>query len=195
MKTRIALIGGSFDPPHTGHVIMIKNLLLSGLADEVWISPTGVRQSKKTTANPLQRFVMTELMVNTEFGAEMPIFVLDYRTLRNDSYPTIELLEFLEDKYTDREFYLVIGSDLIDKLEGWHRGEELIQKKKFIVVPRTELEIQAELPYNFTILGHELRVVGYSSTKVRKKIKTSEDLEQLIPPTVRAYITRYALYK
>jgi len=195
MENRIALIGGSFDPPHTGHVIMIKNLLASGLVDEVLISPTGVRQSKKTTASPLQRFVMTELMVNTEFEAGIPIHVLDYRIMRNDSYPTIELLEFLEDKYTGREFYLVIGSDLIDKIEGWHRGQELIQKGKFIVVPRTELEIQAKLPYNFTVLGHEQRVVGYSSTKVREKIKTGEDFEQLMSPTVRAYITRYALYK
>jgi len=197
MKRRIAVLGGSFDPPRNGHIEVIKSLLeVKDLIDEVWISPTGVRKSKKTVASPLQRFAMIELAINVSFDSKSLVKILDVRTASKNSYPTIVLLENLESWYPQDDFYLAVGSDNAQEIENcWYRGRELVQTKKIIVIPRTETELVDNLPTNFIVLDKQFSVGGSSSTEMRQKIKTGEDISHLVPHIIMAYIQRYGLYR
>lgn len=192
---RVALYGGSFDPPHNGHLEVVRTLLRVNWIDEVWIAPTGIRRSKATTATPLQRFTMVELAVNTQFAANVPIRVLSHRTLHQAPYPTATLFKFLLERCHEVKFHIAAGPDVANKVkQEWFEGSWLVNEASFVVVPGRGEVNTSSLPSKFLVLDEGFAVDITSSTEIRRKIQEGEDVSSLVPPTVITFIQRYNLY-
>jgi len=194
---KIAIYGGSFDPPHYGHVMTIAAVLNSGLVDQVWLVPTGIHSDKDSVASSEERKAMVSIMLATMFGSREKVFLTDLQA--NDLSrisTTIDLLEMLQKEHPKHRFYPVIGSDLVPDLSKWHRAKELLQSTKFLVMPRPGFELKGRQPsYIKSITSASLALTNISSSMVRSMIKKRKSIEGIVPPAVISHLIRNKLYR
>ena len=204
---RIAVFGGSFDPPTTGHLRVACEIINLRAADEVWLVPCGVRPDKPSLRTAyMHRLTMCHLAVSA-LGAHYPIRVCDVEMLEPCALATFHVMERLKQLYPDRHISFLIGADLISSLKQWgapgvpDAGERLWRECSFLVMPRPGYELPADLPANFTPLqgtsaGAEVITDNSSSSEVRKRLAHgSHDLvEGLLAPAVLSHVVRYGLY-
>ncbi len=194
---KIALYGGSFDPPHLGHVMTIAAVLNSGMVDEVWLVPTGKHRDKNHQASPDHRKEMISIVLATMFGSKVPVYL---KTLQIDkpwiTSTTLDLLERMNVEHPDHEFNFVVGSDLVKDIPSWANAEKLTKQTKFLVVQRLQQEISDdELPeYAFKVPTKGIALTNISSSLVRGMIQNKQSLEGVVPPAVISHIIRNDLY-
>lgn len=180
----VAIFGGSFNPPHIGHVLAISFVLATEEVDEVRVVPCYRHAFGKNLAPFEDRFAMCELAlgwlpkttisrVEEELGGES-------RSLR-----TVEHLVRAEPGH---RFRFVIGADVLAERERWHGFDAIGERAPFIVLGRTGVSVEgaprAVLP-------------EVSSTEIREAIRRSSrrDLEVLVPRAVLSYIGAHELYR
>ena len=129
--------------------------LRTELADEVWIVPCGERPDKPSLKTPyLHRLIMCHLAVNTAFGSRFPIFVCDEEMHERAALSSIVLMRKLKRKHPEKEFWFVVGADLIESLPSWNlpgepmSGQNFYETQKFLVLARPGYELP-EVPSNF----------------------------------------------
>lgn len=167
---RIGIFGGSFDPPHEGHLNLIKQVMLSKVVDEIWLMPTFISPWKNEAASAEDRSAMCELLTkDLPLGWQVKVSDLEIKR-RGKSY-TIDTVRGLKKKF-NHQFYWLIGSDLVKDLPKWHKAEELYREIEFLVFPRTKI----------------------SSTKIREKIKKGQPLNGLVPKNIEQYIKKHKPY-
>ena len=195
-KMRIALFGGSFDPPHFGHVMTITAALNSGECDQVWLVPSGVHRDKQTHATPEDRKAMIAIMLATMFGSRVPIQMLPLQIEEKERISTsFDLVAALKGRHPDYSFQLVIGSDLVKDVPQWHRAQELQRIVSFLVMPRPGYDVAGKLPAGMKLLSSPgLALTNISSSMVREMIRSGKSLEGIIPPAVISHIIRHNLY-
>jgi len=137
MKT-IALFGGSFDPPHTGHIAIVKALMRLDYIDKVVVMPTYLNpfKSKSVAGATLRLKWLKEI-----FKEDNKVIVDDFEVNQNRPIVTIETVLHLLTLY--KKIYLVIGADNLASLRRWHRYDELKEIVTFIVATRDEIEIDS----------------------------------------------------
>ncbi len=196
MKKKIALFGGSFDPPHYGHIFAVAMVLNSKLVDEVWLVPSGKRDDKKLHTPAHHRRVMMEIMISTNFGSRIPVFIEDYDLKQERHLPTIELVQVMKKTHPNYDFLVIIGADLATDVKSkWVKGDELIKTVNFLIIPRLGVKLPKTLPSTFKVLPIEQSVcTNLSSSMVRQIIKQGKNIEAFVPSAVIAYFLRYKLY-
>ena len=111
---RVALYGGSFDPPHLGHVITITAVLNAKVVDEIWLVPTGLHRDKAHQASPDDRKAMIAIMLATMFGSRVPVHFDAMQISRPwQTSTTAELVGEMERRHPGCAFSFIVGSDLI----------------------------------------------------------------------------------
>lgn len=192
---RIALFGGSFDPPHLGHTAAINAILNSGLVDEVWLVPAGRNAAKPLYASAEQRKIMVTGMLNSVFANEPRISIKGYQLNTPEVATTVDLFERLEEKHPDKEFFFVIGSDLVGDIPGWQRADELM-RRSFLVVPRLGHNLPGDnLPAYATLLPPENMVMtDISSSRVRELKRRGMSIAGVVPQSVADFIDNCGLY-
>lgn len=196
MPKRIAVFGGSFNPPGLHH----RNLAaeLARHFDEVVIVPCGPRPDKPTNndVDPIHRAIMNDIAFRGLDRVRLELFDLEHSTFTK----THELDEMFS---PEGEVWHVVGSDLVrGGGDGasfvhnvWENGGELWNTLKFAVVPRRGFEhADADLPPNSTVVPVESDIDG-SSFAVRDKAFHREKLDGLVTPEVASYVDRYRLYR
>ena len=158
----IALFGGSFDPPHIGHIAIVEGLEKLAYIDKIIIMPTFLNPFKsKSHASAELRFEWLEKI----FKDSKNIEISKYEVNQNKKVPTIESVNYLLTQY--KKVYLVIGADNLKSLRSWTNFEELNTKVEFIIASRDNIEIDK----SFTILKVVQEV---SSTALRQNIQKSK---------------------
>ncbi len=161
MKT-IALFGGSFDPPHIGHMAIVEALDKLKYIDEVIIMPTYLNPFKSSFSAPAElRFEWLEDI----FREYENIQINRYEVSQNRAVPTLESVEYLLKRY--EKIYLVIGADNLASLELWNNYEKLKAKVTFLVASRDNIIIDE----HFIQLKVDENI---SSTELREKIDSSK---------------------
>lgn len=190
----IAILGGSFDPPHNGHLAIakqIKNLLP---IDEVWFVPCFAHAFEKKLSSPHHRFIMTKLLENAG------IKVSDIEINRKNISLTIETLDFLQKNYPNHTFSWIIGDDQVKDFHKWDEWERIITDYKLIIVPRSlkKLELSDYFPNKrniITISPLHWQISPVSSTLIRQRVKQGVSITNLVPKNVEAYIIVHELYR
>ena len=205
MRKKIMVMGSMCDPPHLGHVEIVKTIQRIG-ANEVRFVISGSRQDKIEKVGTEHRIRMSIINFRRELMEEnqYPKFNLDFENAEGKNIPTIIYLENLQKKFGDSEIFFVTGIDVLvpeEKLDGkcavesfWFRGKELMENWSWIVFPRRGYLHPAtiELPNNFRCINKYHPKI--SSSEIRDKISNGEPFEHLVVPKVAKYIKTQNLY-
>jgi nicotinate-nucleotide adenylyltransferase len=194
-----ALFGGSFDPIHLGHMFVVNQLLNAKDVDEIWIVPTGDRPDKPNAMPIDVRLEMARLAI-AEYFADVPrIWVKDIH--REDvlgGVGTIDLVRYCRREIPEREFGVVIGSELVQDLKNWKKADELRTDVFFLVVARALLPVPHDL-----LRGYRYRVIqptypvgaSLSSSMIREMLSDGAVVQGLLPSRVAKKIDELGLYR
>ncbi len=193
---RIALLGGSFDPPTRGHGATARTILQSGLVDELWFVPAGDdRYDRPVVATADDRRVMVEGFITDEFPGDKRV-KLEPAQLegRLPGSATIDLVDYLKLQEPGHTFFFVIGADNIGKITGWKEYDRLSRTVRFLAVPRLGDSIPLVIPPVVTVIdGGEHS--SASSSEVRRLLAAGESADRLLTPHVSKYIAEKSLYR
>ncbi|QGH35036.1 nicotinate-nucleotide adenylyltransferase [Gracilibacillus salitolerans] len=184
---RIGLFGGTFDPPHYGHLLMAEQAYQQLALDEVWFIPSYQPPHKaeaKTTAK--DRVEMTRAAVH-----DHPAFHVDTIEVEREgkSY-TLNTIQTLREQYPAYQFYFIIGGDMVEYLPKWHRIEDLIASITFVGVDRPGSSMETPYPVEKV----EMPLISISSTMIRGRISEGQSIRYLTTPEVIAIINKFELY-
>lgn len=132
----IALFGGSFDPPHIGHVAIVDALQKLEFIDEIIVMPTFLNPFKNLSHAPAE---LRLRWLEKIFSSQKNVKIDDYEVKQKRQVPSIESVQHLLKKY--KKIYLVLGADNIANLAKWKNYEELSKLVTFIVAPRDNIKI------------------------------------------------------
>ncbi|WP_345986073.1 nicotinate (nicotinamide) nucleotide adenylyltransferase [Sulfurimonas sp. HSL-1656] len=170
----IAIFGGSFDPPHAGHVAVVSRILDTLPIETLYIVPAYVNPFKSGThAPPELRLQWLERM----FASNKRVRVSAFEIEQGRPVPSVETVRHF--KEVDPDIYLVIGADNLDALTKWHEFDALDRMVTWVVASRKG----SEVPSRYLRLDVD---VDISSTELRSLQKT-----HLIPDGVRKEIENY----
>lgn len=180
MKT--AVFGGKFDPPHLSHQLTIFLLLEKFKMDEVWIIPSGGHPFGNVMSPFEKRFEMCKLMIKP-WETENRVFVRDDEDkIKEKPIYTVNLLNYLKEHYPEREFHLAIGEDNYNLKDKWKDFDLIERDFSPIVIGRgTDFSNYFPLP-------------AVSSSFIREKIVSGEDVSYLLPPDVMEFVKKECLY-
>ena len=178
--TTIGVFGGSFDPPHAGHVLFVAYALAVAPIDRVLVVPTFRHPFGKPMAPFEDRVAMAELA----FAAMRDVSVSRIEEeLGGESY-TIRTIEALRTQTPDASLRLLIGADVLASTPRWREFDRIASMAPPFVVGRSgagPLEDAPELP-------------AISSSTVRARYAAGEPVDRLVPRSVDAYVRAHRLY-
>ncbi|GKV68018.1 putative nicotinate-nucleotide adenylyltransferase [Sporosarcina sp. NCCP-2716] len=185
---KIGILGGTFNPPHIGHLIMADEVCDALGLDEVRLMPTAIPPHKllADTASPRQRLEMTALAVQ----GNSRLTVCDEEVASGGVSYTVITMGRLMEKEPDAEFHFIIGGDMIDSLHTWRGIDRLLTMVRFVGVRRPGTAGHTELPINYV----EVPLIDVSSTMLRNRYRSQRTTGYLIPPSVDRYIRKERLY-
>ncbi|NYF24953.1 nicotinate-nucleotide adenylyltransferase [Sporosarcina sp. JAI121] len=185
---RIGILGGTFNPPHIGHLIVANEVKLALGLDEVRLMPTAVPPHKSAPgdASTAQRLRMAGLAVKNVDGLTLSAFEVE----RGGVSYTFDTMKQLTEIEPDVDFHFIIGGDMIDMLPKWYRIEELVTLIKFVGVRRPGAVGTTDLP----IIMVDVPQIELSSTVIRNRFSKNGTVQLLIPPDVEEFIREEGLY-
>jgi len=196
----IGIFGGTFNPPHCGHLAAARAAIGALQLDRLYVVPTGEPPHKPMPEggpNSEDRYRLAQLL----FAGEERIRVLDLEIRRAGPSYTVDTVEALRTQHPDADFYLLLGTDMFLSIEQWHRPEELVALATPAVFARGQgqrEEIATHIRRLTDVYGIEpVRInhdiLALSSTDVRKALQLRQGVE-LIGETVYREIIRRGHY-
>lgn len=156
MNQKIALYGGSFDPPHLGHIAVVEKALDALDIDELYIIPAFQNPFKNETHASA---VLRLKWLKTLFKGMQKVKICDYETGQKQAITSFETVNYFKKSY--EKIYFIIGADNLKSLKTWNNFKELNKLVTWVVASRDQLEI----PKNFIQLNVDVAV---SSSEIRE---------------------------
>jgi nicotinate-nucleotide adenylyltransferase len=185
---KIGILGGSFDPPHFGHLLLARQTReIIGL-DEVWLMPYFAHSWDPTLSKVEDRLAMAR------FIEEPGIMVSEEETGKQEKNYTIDTVHRLKARH-QHKFFWIVGSDILGEFERWKDHEALSREVPFLVFPRNGYPTSSTLPPGFQLIDSpDIITSNISSTIVRKRLQKAHSVVGLVPESVLAYIRKHKLY-
>lgn len=192
MTVRVALFGGSFNPPHAAHQLVALYVLETQPVDELWFVPTFMHPFGKALADFAHRVAMCELAA-AALGPRARVSRAEEELARRPGFVASRTLDLVEHLAApERELRLVIGSDILGETQKWHRWSDVVARAPLIVVGRSG----HPLPDGSIETGVAMPEI--SATRVRELLAThgpgAPELAGLLPRQVLRYIATHHLY-
>lgn len=193
MADRIGVFGGTFDPPHVGHLVVAVNVrhalaldrLLLVVANDPW-----QKSGSRAVSSAADRLAMVEAAVGDVEGLEASALEIE----RGGTSYTADTLAALRAETPDRELFLVLGSDAAHGLPSWERAEEVRAVAKIVVVTRPGSE-EGEPPPGWRWQRVEVPRLEVSSTDLRERFVDGRPLDYLLTEPVIECIASRRLYR
>ena len=190
MKT--GLFFGSFNPVHTGHMIIANFMATQSDLHEIWmvVSPQNPFKTKKSLAKDHDRLHLVHLAIgdnphlkasNIEFNLPKPSY-------------TIDTLTYLKEKFPKKEFALIMGGDNLGNFHKWKNYEQILESHEIYVYKRPQYEL-GDLADHPKINIMEAPLMQISASYIRRCIQENHSIQYLVPDTVFEYINNNALYR
>ncbi|WP_371068717.1 nicotinate-nucleotide adenylyltransferase [Sediminibacillus sp. JSM 1682029] len=184
---RIGLLGGTFDPPHLGHLLIAEEVYHALQLDEVWFIPSNLpphKQHSGTNASVRLEMVESAIEDNPHFRVE-PI-----ELEREGKSYTIDTIRLLREREPDTDFYFIIGADMVEYLPKWHQIQELADMVHFVGVKRSDYRLDTVYP----VMEVEIPGIDVSSTLIRDRTSSNHSVKYLVPDKVINKIKEHRLY-
>jgi nicotinate-nucleotide adenylyltransferase len=208
----VAILGGSFNPPHLCHIFITHYVLATAEVDQLWLLPCYKHAFGKILAPFHHRLAMCAL-AKTSFQKDL-VKVLPLEQERHGTSWTIDTVRYVKQKYPNIDFTWIIGSDVLDELDQWKEFDQLQHLIAFLVVPRADYRrgIIAQqdrvshlweespglqrLQEQCEALEHQgIRFPNISSSLVRERVKHHHSIHHLVSHRVEEYIYSHNLYR
>lgn len=189
-RKKIGLFGGSFDPVHTGHLMVASFIAQNSELDEVWLNLSPCNPLKKEPRESSDDDRLEMLRLATAGVPFLNVCSVEL-TMPYPSY-TISTLRLLKEMYPDCDFKLIIGSDNWNLFGRWKDSDAIINDFGVIVYPRPGYPVDYQ-PEGVSIIDAPL--VELSSTFIRKNVKEGKDMNFFLPQAVYQYIHERNLYR
>lgn len=188
MKRKVGILGGTFDPPHLGHLIIANEVLDQLGLDEVMFMPNHEPPHKERNSGTTghDRLTMLKLAIEGHPSFSIESFELNQQ---GRSY-TYDTMKKLTEKNPDNEYYFIIGADMVEYLPHWYNIEELIKLVQFVGANRPNHRL--ETPYPVTMV--EVPMIEISSSMIRSRVQRGNTIRYLLPDPVSRYIEENHLY-
>ena len=188
---KIGLFFGSFNPIHHGHLMVASFIANHTDLQQVWlvVSPQNPHKTQSSLLNEYDRLHLAQLAI--EDDAQIKVSDIEFK-LPKPSY-TIDTLTYLEEKYPQHQFYVIMGSDSFQNLPKWKNFEALIKNYQFIVYRRPGFDITEKYGADVTYL--EAPMLELSATLIRNNCKDGITIRYLVPEDVRLEIERNNYFK
>lgn len=179
----ICLFGGSFDPPHNGHVAMVRYALSRQDVHSVWVLPVYQHAFDKRLSDFDARMAMCQLA----FGALDGAVVSDLERQLGGVSRTLRLVQAVRDQHPDTPLRLLVGADVMGDIDRWHRFDEIARIAPPLPVGRPGYASDATD-------SQAPPMPDVSSTEVRQRLGRGEDLQEAVPEAVARYVAERDLY-
>jgi len=188
---KIGLYFGSFNPIHTGHLIIASHVLNTTALEKVWlvVSPRNPFKNSNTLLNEYDRLHLVKVAIgddlrmrasDVEFGLPKP------------SYTSVTLAH-LSEKYPEHEFTIIMGGDSLQNLHKWKNAESIIANYPIYVYPRPGFEVDA--PANARVTVVDAPLLELSATGIREFVQQGKSIRYMVPDEVRLEIEKSGYYK
>lgn len=188
---KIGILGGTFNPPHNGHLLIAQEALAAFSLDEIWWIPTNIPPHKETKdlASNEARIEMIKRAIST--NEQFALSLIEFER-EGPSY-TIDTIKELKKRHPYHDFFFIMGGDMLYTLQSWHKIDQLKQLVTFIGVNRQNYPVdQFENPYQVKLLTVPL--FDISSSMIRERFATGKNTKYLVPDEVRGFIEESELY-
>ncbi|MEX2431415.1 MAG: nicotinate-nucleotide adenylyltransferase [Dehalococcoidia bacterium] len=198
---RRGILGGTFDPVHTGHLILAQEVLWRLGLDGIWFIPTGLPWMKRDEqlTSPEHRLAMVRLAIagNDKFHASA------VEVDRPGETYTVDTLEELRaGEMPDGELLFIMGVDTLHSLHRWKRPERILELARIVVALRPghgEIDLSKLAAIDPTaaerVMLVHMPLMEISGTELRRRAADGEPLRYLVPDAVEQYIREHRLYK
>lgn len=199
---KIGIMGGTFDPIHNGHLMLAEYAARQCMLDEVWFMPNGHpphKEADSIEATTEDRVTMTKLAIKDHKLFKLCLLEVE-RTEISYSY---ESMRVLKEDYPNHDFYFIIGADSLFAIERWVKPEILLKQCRVLAAYRdgkgtTDMLSQIAYlnrKYEARISLLKTPMVEISSSEIRKRIKSGQEISEMLPEEVAQYIREKQLFE
>jgi len=188
---KIGLFFGSFNPIHHGHLMVASFIANHTDLQQIWlvVSPQNPHKTQTSLLNEYDRLHLAQLAI--EDDAQIKVSDIEFK-LPKPSY-TIDTLTYLQEKYPQHQFHVIMGSDSFQNLPKWKNFEALVKNYQFIVYRRPGFDITEDYGADMQYL--EAPMLELSATLIRNNCKDGITIRYLVPEQVRLEIERNNYFK
>lgn len=198
---RIAVMGGTFDPIHYGHLVTAEAVMHEYQIDRVLFVPSGQppHKSNNQVTAAEHRFLMTLLATETN-----PNFFCSRIEIDRTGYTyTIDTIRELQRMYPGTEIYFITGADAFSQILTWKDPEILLSSCHFVAATRPGYSRKKAAPQIEAIVDRHINTLHYlevpalaiSSSDIRSRVREGRPVKYLLPETVENYIIKHGLYR
>lgn len=184
---KIGLYFGSFNPIHNGHLILAEQILENSDLEMIWfvVSPQNPFKERNTLLDNRARFFLVQKAIedNDKFRASDIEFSLPI-----PSY-TIDTLTYLQEKFADKEFTIIMGEDNLKNFHKWKNYQAILDYYRVFVYPRPNCEDSEFLKLK-NVIKINAPMIEISSSLIRNNIKEKKSIKYLLPENVRQEIEK-----
>lgn len=187
---RLGLLGGSFDPPHIGHLLAAVDAFETLALDRLVFIPAAIHPLKvaRAVASASQRLEMLRLLI----GDDARFTVDAIEAEREGVSFSVDTVAAYADRYPAAERFFLVGADVVESFGSWREPERIAQLATIVTV-RRGAEPSGTSPVAFRQL--RTRLVDVSSTEIRARVGAGRSIHGFVPPAVAVYIETAGLYR
>jgi nicotinate-nucleotide adenylyltransferase len=188
---KIALFFGSFNPIHNGHLIIANHILNETELDKIWfiISPQNPFKESNSLLNTYDRLYLVAKAIGND--TRMKASDIEFN-LPKPSY-TSTTLAYLNEKYLDHQFSIIIGSDSFQNLGKWKNFENIVKNYEIIIYKRPGFEVTNTLGAKIRIMNAPLLEI--SATYIRELVRNHKSIKYLVPESIEEEIQNNRFYQ
>ncbi len=190
---KIGIYGGTFNPPHIGHLIVAERVCTELSMDKIMFIPSFISPHKQDGESELadHRLAMTKLAVSDN----LKFTYSDYEVLKKETSYTINTLEHLKQKYRSDSFYIIIGMDNYLTFHLWKEPTRVLELATLVVMNRPNYPKQInEVIGTKNTLFVDVPNIDISSSDIRRRVKENRSIRYLVPNDVEEYIHTNRLF-
>ena len=191
---RIGVFGGTFDPPHIGHLLVANDAREALELDRLIFVPTGAQPFKVDTppvASGQDRLEMVRLAVTDDAN-----YVIDDAEINRKGLSfTVDTLEHLSERNPAARLFLLMGEDVLAGFEKWRSPARIRELATLVAVSRGGLAGSVADPATSAVLRVSTRRVDVSSTEIRERRRAGKSIKGFVPESVERFIDVRGLYR
>jgi nicotinate-nucleotide adenylyltransferase len=198
---RLGIFGGTFNPPHKGHIVIAQEALKKAQLDKIIFIPCGNPPHKTVNDGVIakHRYEMTRIAISGNSDFE----ITDIEVVSREYSYTAKTLKKLKALYPDSRLCFIVGGDSLRDMDEWYHPEQIFKMAEIVALKRGGVDdnsFEQKAQHYRDKYGAEITVVDITpmeiaSTEIRQMIKDQRDVSGLLDEDVLKYINKYQIYK